>query len=91
MFVELRDVSDADVLRDAARRAGVPEEIVADALADPTLRDRVFAEHASGVEAGVTGIPALLVPGYAPVTGAIPLDTLRRAFEQVLGGAPASP
>jgi predicted DsbA family dithiol-disulfide isomerase len=91
MFVELRDVADAEVLRGAAATAGVPEEIVAEALADPTLRERVFAEHAEGVEAGVSGIPALLVPGYAPVTGAIPLETLRQAFAQVLDAAPASP
>jgi predicted DsbA family dithiol-disulfide isomerase len=54
------------------------------------VRERVFAEHAAGVEAGVTAIPALLIPGYAPVTGAIPLETLRRAFEQVLAAPAAS-
>jgi predicted DsbA family dithiol-disulfide isomerase len=88
MFVELRDISAADVLRDTARAAGVPEQLVEQALADPELRDRVFAEHSEGVEAGVTGIPALVIPGYAAVTGAVPLDALRRAFEQVLA-APA--
>jgi predicted DsbA family dithiol-disulfide isomerase len=88
MFVELRDISAADVLRDTARAAGVPEHLVEQALADPELRDRVFAEHSEGVEAGVTAIPALVIPGYAAVTGAVPLDPLRRAFEQVLA-APA--
>jgi predicted DsbA family dithiol-disulfide isomerase len=91
MFVGLRDVADAGVLRECARTAGVPESIVDEALADPTLREQVVAEHAAGVEAGVTGIPALLVPGYAPVTGAIPLDMLRRAFEQLLEAPPANP
>jgi len=32
----------------------------------------------------VNGIPALLVPGYAPVTGAVPIDVLRRAFAEVV-------
>jgi predicted DsbA family dithiol-disulfide isomerase len=91
MFVELRDIASADVLRECARAAGVPEAIVDGSLADPALRDRVFAEHAQGVEAGVTAIPALLVPGYAPITGAIPLEALRQAFHQVLDAAPASP
>jgi predicted DsbA family dithiol-disulfide isomerase len=91
MFVELRDIATSDVLRDCARSAGVPEAIVYESLADPALRDRVFAEHAAGVEAGVSGIPALLVPGYAPVTGAIPLEALRQAFHHVLDAAPANP
>jgi predicted DsbA family dithiol-disulfide isomerase len=91
MFVGVRDISSPEVLRDAARSAGVPEQVVEQALADPALRDRVFAEHAEGVEAGVTGIPALVLPGYAPVTGAVPLDVLRRAFEQVLAAPAQSP
>ena len=84
MFRELRDISDPAELRAAARAAGVPEELVDRALADPALRGRVFAEHQGALDAGVNGIPALVVPGYAPVTGAIPLDVLRRAFAEVV-------
>jgi predicted DsbA family dithiol-disulfide isomerase len=84
LFRELRDISDPAELRAAARAAGVPEGLVDRALADPALRDRVFAEHQEGLDAGVNGIPALLVPGYAPVTGSVPLDALRRAFAEVV-------
>jgi len=84
MFRELRDISDPEELRAAARAAGVAEGLVDRALADPALRDRVFAEHQEGLDAGVQGIPALVVPGYAPLTGAIPLDALRRAFAEVV-------
>jgi len=84
MFRELRDISDSAELRKIAAAASVPEGLVDRALSDPALRDRVFAEHQEGLDAGVNGIPALVVPGYAPVTGAIPLDTLRRAFAEVV-------
>ena len=84
MFRELRDISDPAELRAAARAAGVPESLVDRALADPALRDRVFAEHQGALDLGVQGIPALVVPGYAPVTGAIPMDVLRRAFADVV-------
>jgi predicted DsbA family dithiol-disulfide isomerase len=84
MFRELRDISDPAELRAAVRAVGVPVELVERALADPALRDRVFAEHQDALDAGVQAIPALVVPGYAPVTGAIPLDVLRRAFAEVV-------
>ena len=84
MFRELRDISDPEELRACARGAGVPEELVGRALADASLRERVFAEHQEALEEGVRGIPALVVPGYAPITGAVPLDLMRRAFAGVL-------
>jgi predicted DsbA family dithiol-disulfide isomerase len=84
MFRELRDVSDPAELRKIAHAAGVPEAIVDRALADPALRDRVLAQHQEALDEGVQGVPALVIPGYAPVTGAIPLDVLRRAFAEVV-------
>jgi predicted DsbA family dithiol-disulfide isomerase len=91
MFRELRDVSDPAELRACVRAAGIPEVLVDRALSDAALRDRVFAEHQEGLEAGVQGIPALVVPGYAPVTGAVPLDVLRRAFSEVVDSRAANP
>jgi predicted DsbA family dithiol-disulfide isomerase len=89
MFRELEDISDPGRLRAAARAAGVPEELVERALADSALRERVFAEHQEALDAGVNGIPALVVPGYAPITGAIPLEALRRGFAEVVDSQPA--
>jgi predicted DsbA family dithiol-disulfide isomerase len=91
MFRELRDISDPAELRACARAAGVSQALVDRALADPALRDRVFAEQQEALDAGVQGIPALVVPGYAPVTGAIPLDVLRRAFSEVVDSKGANP
>ena len=84
MFRELRDISDPAELRKIAAAASVPERLVDRALADPALRDRVFAEHQEALDAGVNGIPALVIPGYAPVTGAVPLDVLRRGFAELV-------
>jgi predicted DsbA family dithiol-disulfide isomerase len=91
MFRELRDISDPAELRRVVQAAGVPEEIVERALVDRALRERVFAEHQEALDAGVQGVPALVVPGYAPVTGAIPLDALRRAFAEVVDSRASRP
>ncbi|HWE23789.1 MAG TPA: DsbA family protein [Myxococcales bacterium] len=91
MFRELRDVSDPTELGKCAQAAGVPEALVDRALADRALRDRVFAQHQEALDEGVQGVPALLVPGYAPVTGAVPLDALRRAFAGVLASRAQHP
>ena len=91
MFRELRDISDPAELRACALAAGLLEALVDRALLDTALRDRVFAEHQEGLEAGVHGIPALVLPGYAAVTGAIPLDVLRRAFSEVVDSRIVNP
>ena len=82
MFVELRDISSPEVLADCARKAGMPdpEGLVERALADDDLRESVFAQHEEALAEGVHGIPAFVVPGYAPITGAVPFEALRRAF-----------
>ena len=82
MFVELRDISAAEVLAGCAGKAAVPdaEALVERALAGDDCKERVFAEHEEALAEGVHGIPALVVPGYAPITGAVPFEALRRAF-----------
>jgi predicted DsbA family dithiol-disulfide isomerase len=82
LFVELKDVSSAEVLAACAAQAEIPdaEAFVERALADDSFRETVFAEHEEALAEGVHGIPALVIPGYAPITGAVPLEPLRRAF-----------
>jgi len=82
MFVELRDISSAEVLAECAAKAAVldAETLVECALAGDDCKERVFAEHEEALAEGVHGIPALVVPGYAPITGAVPFEALRRAF-----------
>jgi predicted DsbA family dithiol-disulfide isomerase len=82
MFVELRDISSAEVLADCVDKAALPnaETLVECALAGDDCKERVFAEHEEALAEGVHGIPALVIPGYAPITGAVPFEALRRAF-----------
>lgn len=85
VLVDLADVADPDVLRGCARAAGVPEDEVAAALGDEALVQQAAREHAEAVARGITGIPALLVPGQPPLVGAVPVETYRAALARALG------
>ena len=84
VFVALDDVADPTVLRRCAREAEVPEGEVDRALADPALPPRALREHEQAIERGITGIPAMLVPGQVPLVGAQPLEAYRSALERAL-------
>ena len=84
MFRELRDISDPAVLRDVARDAGIPEAEADAALASSRLRERVAAEHDEGEAAGITGVPALVIAGMRPLTGAVPVEMYRQALRHAL-------
>ena len=84
MFRELRDISDAEVLREIARATGIPDAEVEAAIASSRLRQRAAAEHDEGEAAGVTGIPAVVIPGLPPITGAVPTETYRQALNHAL-------
>jgi predicted DsbA family dithiol-disulfide isomerase len=85
MFRELRDISDPAVLRDVAWKVEVPQTEVDAAIRDPGLRERARREHREGEEAGVTGVPALVIPDLPPVTGAVPVEMYRQALRYALG------
>jgi predicted DsbA family dithiol-disulfide isomerase len=86
MFRELRDVSEPAVLRECARAAGVPEAEVDAAIQSDELRERAMTEHEEGEEAGLSGIPALVIPDLPPITGAVPADMYRQALRYALNG-----
>jgi predicted DsbA family dithiol-disulfide isomerase len=85
MFQELRDVSDPEVLRECARAAGVPEAEVDEAISSNALRERAATEHEEGEDAGLSGIPAVVIPDLPPITGAVPADMYRQALRHALG------
>jgi predicted DsbA family dithiol-disulfide isomerase len=91
LFVGLQDISSPAVLVECARKVEIanPEAFVERALGDDSFRERVFAEHEEALGEGVRGIPALLVPDYAPITGAVPFEALRRAFLHLVEEHPA--
>ncbi len=90
-FVRLEDISKPEVLVEAARAAGVAPAEVEAALADPAEEERAFRDHREGQEAGINGIPALVIPGIGPVVGAVPVEVYRQALASALGRAPDPP
>ena len=84
MFRELRDISDPTALRDCARACGVAEAEVAEGLASEQLQARAVREHQEAEELQINGIPALVLPGVAPISGAVPVEVYRRAIAQAL-------
>jgi predicted DsbA family dithiol-disulfide isomerase len=49
----------------------------------------VLEEYLEAASQGIHGIPTILIPGQAPIVGAVPYADLRRAVERALGGASA--
>ena len=58
-FTGGRDLADHAVLRDAAARAGLPDDELEDGIADPQLKEELKRRTAAAIEAGVPGVPTL--------------------------------
>ncbi len=84
MFRELRDISDPGVLRECARACGVAEGEVEAALGSEALAARAVREHQEAEALGINGIPALVLPGLEPITGAVAVEIYRSAVDQSL-------
>ena len=84
VFVDLADVAAPEVLRRCCAKAGVDEAEVEAALADPALRAQALAEHQESQAYAIQGIPALLVPGTRPITGAVDTEVYRQALRLAL-------
>jgi len=77
-FAENRDISDDETLRGLWLEVGLPEADFA-RREDPAILQRILDEHAAGLEAGATGIPAVQLAGNdAIIVGAQPLELYRR-------------
>jgi predicted DsbA family dithiol-disulfide isomerase len=87
VFVRLEDVASREALERCVEAAGLPRELVAEALADPELKTRAIADHVAAGEFGISGIPALVVPGWGPIVGAVPIDVYRRAIGRAVKAA----
>jgi 2-hydroxychromene-2-carboxylate isomerase len=61
IFVSGRALGDLEVVLDAARRAGVPEEAVAAGVQRPEIKERLRTATADALERGVIGVPTVLV------------------------------
>lgn len=83
-FEENRDVTERATQLALWRELGFAEEAFAVAD-DPATHDAVLAEHRAALEAGVTGVPAMMLVGNdVPTLGAMPFETYRRWIARAL-------
>jgi len=75
-----RDVGDPDVLADLAADVDLDRSVVADALTDDDLEDRLTEMFEAARVRGVRGVPTFTTDGEA-VSGAIPPEHFERLFE----------
>jgi predicted DsbA family dithiol-disulfide isomerase len=81
LWVEGRDIGDADVLAGLADDTGLPAEEIRDALDDDGLRAELEVRFADAQQRGITGVPTFVHDGYA-ARGAVPPAQLRRLVER---------
>ena len=87
-WAEAVDIGDADELRRLAAEVGLPAEEVERVLGDPhAYLDLVQDSTAQAQSLGISGIPGFLLDRRLLVVGAHPLETFRRAFEQLANDA----
>ena len=83
-FNERRNVSDEAVLLEIAEEAGLDRADCENALADPTLSDRVRAEEAHAWDLNISGVPAMLVQGKFLIPGAQEPEVYANALRRVV-------
>jgi predicted DsbA family dithiol-disulfide isomerase len=84
-FAENLDVSDDATLAQLWKQVGLDERAF-ERREDPALLQRVLDEHNGAIEAGVNGVPAVMIEGQdLPLTGALPIETFERWIQRNLG------
>lgn len=81
-----RNVTEIDNLVRIAAETGLDVPAFVTALADPALLQAVVADHKEAVNAGIQGVPTVVVDGRWKLTGAADLATYRRVIERRLAG-----
>lgn len=75
-----RDIGSTDVLEAIAAEAGVPDDFVADTLADESTAEQLEEAFESATQRRITGVPTFVYDEYA-ARGAVPPEQLRRLVE----------
>jgi predicted DsbA family dithiol-disulfide isomerase len=90
-FGRTEDISDPEVLVRLGEAAGLNPSRLRAALRSGEYHRAVLREHLEATSQGIHGIPAIQIPGQAPIVGAVPYVDLRRAVDRALtGGRPGS-
>jgi predicted DsbA family dithiol-disulfide isomerase len=86
-FTEGADLSDREVLVQAAADIGMEAAKTRELLASDADVERVEAAANSAKNAGIDGVPTFILGGVAAVSGAQPPEVLANAIEQVASRA----
>ncbi|MFB6303338.1 MAG: DsbA family protein [Haloferacaceae archaeon] len=80
LWVDGRDIGDADVLADIAADIGLDPAEIRDAATDEDVRADLRAAFREAQERGITGVPTFVYGDHA-ARGAVPPDHLQRLVE----------
>ncbi|MFC3615119.1 DsbA family oxidoreductase [Lutimaribacter marinistellae] len=86
-FSKGQDVSDIDVLCEAAARAGLDADAARDALLSGDHEAPTREKQAFWTNRGITGVPGMVFAGRYLVTGAQGVDTYRQILQRCLAEA----
>ena len=88
-FGRSEDISDPQVLGRTGVSVGLDHSALSEALRTGRYRPMVFEEYLEAANQGIHGIPTILLPGQAPLVGAVPYPDLKRAVDRALAGTAA--
>jgi predicted DsbA family dithiol-disulfide isomerase len=80
LWVDGRDIGDADVLAELAEAVGLDGDEIRSAIGDESHRARLRDAFEAAQRSGVTGVPTFVYDEHA-ARGAVPPDHLRRLVE----------
>ncbi len=81
---EAQDIQDLAVLAALAQGIGLDAAEFTAALDDPAYSLQVDADSALAARYGLSGVPALIFDNKYLISGAQPVDALRRVIDQIL-------
>jgi predicted DsbA family dithiol-disulfide isomerase len=84
-FTKGRNLTDPEVLADAAKRAGLNREKAAAVLAEGRYGDEVRAEEALWMSRGISAVPAVVIEGKYLISGAQPVEVFEQALRKIAG------
>ncbi|MCI4664505.1 MAG: DsbA family oxidoreductase [Neomegalonema sp.] len=84
------DISDHDVLIDAAAAGGLEKDVTRRLLAGDSDREEALAEDATAREMGVNGAPTFVIDGRHVAPGAVGSDVWLRVIHDLAPSAPGS-
>lgn len=88
-FENGEDISDHEVLLDAAQSVGLERDVVEKLLDSDADREELTAEDVAAREMGVSGVPCFVVDGRYVLQGAQPTETWVKVIHELVEAAKA--